>query len=638
MGQPASQADVGHVISVTDHEKELTRLREEIQELREELEKSNELIANQQQLLQEQMLPQPGEALPSPLWDAYFLEEQLRLQQDKESFEAQRLAFQEERNKFTEAAIRLGRERLQFKSDQALFIKQQFLNMTPGLSTPPWKKTPPWSALTPDSSARSLIHPKVSLTPHLYGVSTSLGRRETTSDPMTPTTAELYRVLRLAPPSRSVLASQTMERSVREEETKSEDMQRWRDSFSPSNEPTYSEGLPPSTLPIKLSMTPYLRPRPTPMSVPRDRGDPVTPSTANLFKKQRLSIVRSASPGKKEHGKTEKMQFLNQLHNLEQTCPLKPSVCCSEKAGKCSCESTSQRARASCDEDSLNSGDHRKPFDDQDHTSSEGCTDNSGILERDSLCGTGSFHERDILHSEGESPSADDRYHSKRSEATYMYLTDRRKSIQLGLSGEASTLLATDRKRSLSGEAFHPIDSHKSLLRETRHETCSRRHSEAFHNTDLWKCKSRDALYASESRRRSVEAFYQTDSCRRRLKESSENKRKKSEDHYMTDSCRSLLRDALHATESHRRLSREALHSVECQKSRRESLHHDECHLIRERSSLRRRLSSHHRDSLYTSGPGRSPLHFRQSCPSWTPCVSSYVCADLLSQFLDCSS
>lgn len=56
------------------------------------------------------MLPSPGTGQQSPLWDAYFLEEQLRLQEDRAVFEEQRLAFQGEREKFTEAAIRLGRE------------------------------------------------------------------------------------------------------------------------------------------------------------------------------------------------------------------------------------------------------------------------------------------------------------------------------------------------------------------------------------------------------------------------------------------------------------------------------------------------------------------------------------------------
>lgn len=56
------------------------------------------------------MVPQPGEGQSSPMWNAYFLEEQLRLQDDRTTFEEQKLAFQDEREKFTEAAIRLGRE------------------------------------------------------------------------------------------------------------------------------------------------------------------------------------------------------------------------------------------------------------------------------------------------------------------------------------------------------------------------------------------------------------------------------------------------------------------------------------------------------------------------------------------------
>ncbi|XP_053575434.1 afadin- and alpha-actinin-binding protein-like [Bombina bombina] len=324
----ASQANAGHVISVTDHEKELTRLREEIITLKEELQMSKELISQQQQLLQDQLLPKPGESVSSPLWDAYFLEEQLRLEQDREAFEEQKLAFQDEREKFTEAAIRLGRERLQFKSDQALFIKQQFLNMTPGLGTPPWKNTPPWSALTPDSVKRSPRHPKVSFTP--YGTNKSQSKVGTTLDPATPSTAELYRVLRLAPPSRCTAESQRPVRSIKREEIKPERAQRWSDSLSSMSESSEPEALPQSMLPLK-SMTPYLRPRQTPLSLPRNAYDSLTPSTANLFRMRKLTpstrrglelVLKMIAPSlemkKEKPWKTKNIQSVRREHVVEK--------------------------------------------------------------------------------------------------------------------------------------------------------------------------------------------------------------------------------------------------------------------------------------------------------------------------------
>ncbi|CAH2247685.1 Hypothetical predicted protein [Pelobates cultripes] len=233
-------------------------MRKEMEELRKELEKSRELISQQQELLQEQMLPKPGEGQVSPLWDAYFLEEQLRLQQDRAIFEDQKRAFQYEREKFTEAAIRLGRERLQFKADQALFVKQQFLTMTPGLETPSWKKTPPWSSAGFEMSAQKKKKP-LNFIPELHVEirPCSCNSRRKRGDPVTPSTAELYRVLRLAPPSRSALMSQRRERRYRKSDSDADETR--SDSLSSMSEyqPLSSTGsahLNPSVSIVKASV------------------------------------------------------------------------------------------------------------------------------------------------------------------------------------------------------------------------------------------------------------------------------------------------------------------------------------------------------------------------------------------------
>ncbi|XP_061469862.1 afadin- and alpha-actinin-binding protein-like [Rhineura floridana] len=114
------------VISITDHDKEIMKLKEEIEE-------SRVLIALQQQCFQEQLTAASSSELPAHLKGSYFLEEQQRLQEEQDMFEEQKQAFEVERKNFTEAAIRLGRERKQFEERKALFLQQGFLCSLPGL-------------------------------------------------------------------------------------------------------------------------------------------------------------------------------------------------------------------------------------------------------------------------------------------------------------------------------------------------------------------------------------------------------------------------------------------------------------------------------------------------------------------------
>ncbi|XP_053154575.1 afadin- and alpha-actinin-binding protein-like isoform X2 [Hemicordylus capensis] len=114
------------VISVTDHEKEIVKLKEEIEE-------SRVLIALQQQCFQEQLSAVTSSELPAHLKGSYFLEEEQQLQEEQEMFKEQKRAFEAERKNFTEAAIRLGRERKQFEEEKALFLKQEFLCSLPKL-------------------------------------------------------------------------------------------------------------------------------------------------------------------------------------------------------------------------------------------------------------------------------------------------------------------------------------------------------------------------------------------------------------------------------------------------------------------------------------------------------------------------
>ncbi|KYO40332.1 hypothetical protein Y1Q_0009006 [Alligator mississippiensis] len=114
------------VISVTDHDKEIARLRAEIEE-------SRSLIAWQQQCLQEKLVVGVGTELPPGLEGCYVLEEQQRLQEERMLFQRQQQAFEAERQSFTEAAIRLGHERQQFEAERALLLKHQFLSAAANL-------------------------------------------------------------------------------------------------------------------------------------------------------------------------------------------------------------------------------------------------------------------------------------------------------------------------------------------------------------------------------------------------------------------------------------------------------------------------------------------------------------------------
>ncbi|XP_018109193.1 uncharacterized protein LOC108711716 isoform X2 [Xenopus laevis] len=609
-----AQADACHVISVTDHEKELTKLRKEMGELQEELMKSRELIGQQQQLLQEQMLPLPGEMEGSPLWDAYFLEEQLSLQQDRVAFEEQKRAFQDERDKFTEAAIRLGRERLQFKADQALFMKQQFLSMTPGIGTPPWKKTPPWSALTNDTPRGSSQKPRLNLAPHMHSPSNWQSKR-IVPDPMTPSTAELYRVLRLAPPNRSALASQS--KKCQKEDSDSEESKRWNDSCSPCSESPDPEVSIHNALPVKLSMTPYLHPRPTPHSLPHNRCGPKTPCTAELYRKLRLSSNDSAMSGQMKRDR--KKWTPNLLNSCKQYRKYEESslACWPENTSKI--EGTPPcsrgRPRASYETDSSHSGESRNSFlGNRASPVSEKnpCPRNSSdSFERDSLYKVSCLYDSETPLSErcNQEPTRDSFCSSDGVGDTHPCLPDK------DWFCEEVKRLPTSKRLS---EVFHMRDNSQNpcresvgraddlLLSQKFEDTCTEKHNKS------WSKSVHGVKDRNQSRR-----SHHGDHCMNLSREGSLH----------IDSCRRQSHEGINLYGSLRNRSSVNLYPGEDRRSH--SLH---------------RSSSKRRDSLYTSRPKCSPLHHLRSCPSegggegWNSSTASHICADLLNQFLDCCS
>ncbi|XP_030052786.1 afadin- and alpha-actinin-binding protein [Microcaecilia unicolor] len=186
--------DGNHVMRVTDHEKEIVMLKQEITA-------SRRLIIMQQQVMQEQLQTAQNSRPLSQPKGCYFLEEQRRLHKDREMLEQQKRVLQVERWNFTEAAIRLGYERKLFEEERALFLKHQFLN-TPSLE-PRW--TFPCAAFVLEH--RNL--PEPAMWPILSGnnprVSTppSAPRNKHLLESSTPSTAELYRVLKLTPQNRT---------------------------------------------------------------------------------------------------------------------------------------------------------------------------------------------------------------------------------------------------------------------------------------------------------------------------------------------------------------------------------------------------------------------------------------------------
>ncbi|XP_030640205.1 afadin- and alpha-actinin-binding protein-like [Chanos chanos] len=124
----ASMVQVGdkdgeEVISKQTHEEEMEMLKMEIQQCK-------DFIQMQQQLMQQQLNTPCDEETAALLNDCYVLEEKERLKEEWRTFQEQRRTFEMERKSFTEAAIRLGRERKAFEEDRATWLKHQFLNMT----------------------------------------------------------------------------------------------------------------------------------------------------------------------------------------------------------------------------------------------------------------------------------------------------------------------------------------------------------------------------------------------------------------------------------------------------------------------------------------------------------------------------
>ncbi|MEQ2225802.1 Afadin- and alpha-actinin-binding protein, partial [Ilyodon furcidens] len=175
-------------IPLETHEDEMERMRQEVQQCR-------EFIHAQQQLLRQQLNTSFDDETAALLNDCYTLEEKERLKEEWKLFEEQKRNFEKERNNFTEAAIRLGREKMAFEEDRAAWLKNQFLNITPFTHRRRCSSSDGQSALSIRSEPEirmSSAKAKRSKSPTYTTFSTPKPSRSST----VPSTTELYRTLR----------------------------------------------------------------------------------------------------------------------------------------------------------------------------------------------------------------------------------------------------------------------------------------------------------------------------------------------------------------------------------------------------------------------------------------------------------
>lgn len=187
--QASLAASQEEVIPIREHEEAMQRMRIELQQCTEFI---------QTQLLQQQQLNSPSDDdMAALLDDGYTLEEKERLKEEWRLFQEQKRNFERERKNFTEAAIRLGHERKAFEEDRALWLKTQFLNMTPFMDRKRPAMTESRSAFsinaepeakvlsTPAAPNRTILHTGFAL--------------NTPAPAHLPSTADLYRTIQLIP-------------------------------------------------------------------------------------------------------------------------------------------------------------------------------------------------------------------------------------------------------------------------------------------------------------------------------------------------------------------------------------------------------------------------------------------------------
>ncbi|CAI5679453.1 afadin- and alpha-actinin-binding protein isoform X1 [Oreochromis aureus] len=179
----------GQTAAGTDQEKLLAQLEAELKE-------SQHLVRLQQQMLQDTL----ASPIPSELTDSYFLEEWERLQMRWAELHHMRRTFERERQSFTDAAIRLSRERCDFEQQRASLLKQQYLCDSPLFNKgAPNNNRRESTALSLSGLGPTNISGCLPLTPSSSesGTAAIAGLHQGRGRVQTPSTPELYSALNL---------------------------------------------------------------------------------------------------------------------------------------------------------------------------------------------------------------------------------------------------------------------------------------------------------------------------------------------------------------------------------------------------------------------------------------------------------
>ncbi|KAM8842739.1 afadin- and alpha-actinin-binding protein [Synchiropus picturatus] len=191
----------GRSAAGTDQDKLLAQMEMELQE-------SEQIVRMQQQMLQESFVS----PVPVELSDSYFLEEWERLQMRWEEFRHQRSSFEMERRAFTDAAIRLAKERREFEQQKGFLLQQQYLTEPPVFVQAPQEGRAVSPSLNCPFLAPCNISGLAPISPSLNVPESVAGTGQVRVRVLTPSTPELYSALNLSYDGRAEKREESMER------------------------------------------------------------------------------------------------------------------------------------------------------------------------------------------------------------------------------------------------------------------------------------------------------------------------------------------------------------------------------------------------------------------------------------------
>ncbi|XP_052075750.1 afadin- and alpha-actinin-binding protein B-like isoform X2 [Mytilus californianus] len=156
-----------------------SKFKGEYDKLQKQISKYKDIIKQQEELIQQSITSQSRSMENSFLHESHLLQEKETLSEQKRCFFQEKANFEKERKHFTEAAIRLGRERQSFEVEKATVLKNEFLQISPFTKS---------NSVTPHKSEGTRLLP-----------STPVFSPAPSGKPKTPSTVELYKILGLTP-------------------------------------------------------------------------------------------------------------------------------------------------------------------------------------------------------------------------------------------------------------------------------------------------------------------------------------------------------------------------------------------------------------------------------------------------------